>query len=690
MVAAVHFISNPAFTNVAGSVRTATIGLGGVPESANRYVIPFAMFTKAGGRNTTSFKVNGGEAFVAGQQLQTSTTSGQATVAGKPISVPTGATVDLVHTLDGQWTRHGIGVAVVTGVSAASALAKFLSFSGTSDGSTDGAAIAYPDNGLLLAIHQNVNPSNSLNSDVTFTGVDTAPIGDSTNTNANLRGIVRAYAGHTPAEASHPVVGTMNVAGSHIMSLYTFSADEGTGTPVTVTLNDIVQGRIVQRVPGFTVATLKVTGSFTGPVGQNPADAQAIVMKGATVIKGWTTLRAATIDGGGGIVGSLDGIAWGDGYTVGIRTRDASGAVLATAMGANTWGVGLLFGIGGSSSADNIDANDPGTVPLSPLCRKNDVSEGTRWTGNTVGGGIRQIANAILANLPAGVPVGFVCGGVGGSCLTAAANDQSHWEAGSNNYNAYRDRVLSLEGFVEAQLLCVGSNDVKTSAGFQGVTAHVAALQSLTDRSRVAFGQPNLPTFLLGAQRSTLTSAPTQDAGWTGVSQAEERFTTNNPNVYYASTMKDLAIDAGDYIHPTNAAYRSVGARIGRFIAATLFGDTKAYRGPKVAGYVYNPANGIVEVTFDLRGMGDAIVGAQGSQENIVGFRVSTDDFATRQPISSARITAATKVQLVIPTGLSGVKADYMGGWNHINFLAGDPGCPAGNTICGNAAVIAS
>jgi hypothetical protein len=690
MAAAVQFISNPNFTNVPGSVRTATIGLGGVPESPNRYVIPYAMFVKPGGRNTIGFKANNAESFVAGQQLQTSTASGQATVVGKPINVPTGTTVELVHTLDGQWTRHGIGLAVVTGVSAASALGKFLSFSGTSDGSTDGAAIAYPDNGLLLAVHQNVNPGNSLNSDVTFTGVDATPIGDSTTTNANLRGIVRSYAGHTPAEASHSVVGTMNVAGSHIMSLYTFSADDGSGTPVTVTLNDMVQGRIVQRVPGTTAGNLKVTGGFTGPVGQNPANAQARVMSGSTVVKDWTTLTSATIDGGGGITGTLAGIPQGDGYTLQLRTRDAGGTELARAVGTNTWGVGLLVGVLGSSSADNIDANDPGSVVLSPLCRKNDVYEGTRWTGNSVGGGIRQIANAILANLPAGVPVGFVCGGIGGSCLTAAANDQNHWGAGSNNYNAYRDRVLSLEGFVEFQIGCVGSNDIKTSAGFQGVTAHVAALQSLVDRSRAAFGQPNLPMFWLGAQRSTLTSAPSQDAGWIGLSQAEETFTTNNPNVYYASTMKDLPIDGGDYIHPTNAAYRSVGARIGRFIAATLFGDTKPYRGPKVAGYVYNPANGIVEVTFDLRGMGDAIVGAQGSQENIVGFRASTDNFATRQPISSARITAANKVQLVIPPGLSGVKVDYMGGWNHINFLAGDSGCPAGNTICGNAAVVAS
>ena len=684
MAAVVKYISPISYLNNQATTKTTTVSLGGVPESFDRFVIPWAVFPKAGGRNTTSLTVNGVEARFAGSQKQNVTTAGHAVVLGKPIYVPTGSSVEITHTCDGKWDRQSQGVIVVTGVTSNSIITS-ASFAGSDDGTLDASKIAYPDGGLLIAMNQ----ASGLPT-FTWSGADEAPFADSASSNNNQRSSIHVYAGHTPAEAAHAIGATMSAAANHVVGLYTFSADDGSNTPVTDGVTDMVQGRIVQRVPGFTVATLKVTGSYAGPLGQIPADAQAIVMKGSTVIKDWTTLRAATIDGGGGIVGSLDGIAWGDGYTLGLRTRNASGTVLATTMGANTWGVGVLFGIGGSSSADNIDANDPGTVPLSPLCRKNDVSEGTRWTGNTVGGGIRQIANAILANLPVGVPVGFVCGGVGGSCLTAAANDQSHWEAGSNNYNAYRDRVLSLEGYVEAQLFCVGSNDVKTSAGFQGVTAHVAALQSLTDRSRAAFGQPNLPTFLLGAQRSTLTSAPTQDAGWTGVSQAEERFTTNNPNVYYASTMKDLAIDAGDYIHPTNAAYRSVGARIGRFIAATLFGDTKAYRGPKVAGYVYNPANGIVEVTFDLRGMGDAIVGAQGSQENIVGFRVSTDDFATRQPISSARITAATKVQLVIPAGLSGVKADYMGGWNHINFLAGNPGCPAGNTICGNAAVIAS
>src|SRR3546814_6751814 len=74
-------------------------------------------------------------------------------------------------------------------------------------------------------------------------------------------------------------------------------------------------------------------------------------MQDATEVLGWTLLSAAVI-GAGNWAGMLEGVPQGGMYQVEVRSRSGAGDVIASAAGVNQWGVGDVYGVIGSSSAE--------------------------------------------------------------------------------------------------------------------------------------------------------------------------------------------------------------------------------------------------------------------------------------------------------------------------------------------------
>src|SRR3546814_5780551 len=92
-------------------------------------------------------------------------------------------------------------------------------------------------------------------------------------------------------------------------------------------------------------------------------------MQDATEVLGWTLLSAAVI-GAGNWAGMLEGVPQGGMYQVEVRSRSGAGDVIASAAGVNQWGVGDVYGVIGSSSAERwFTRSEEHTSELQSLMR---------------------------------------------------------------------------------------------------------------------------------------------------------------------------------------------------------------------------------------------------------------------------------------------------------------------------------
>lgn len=471
-------------------------------------------------------------------------------------------------------------------------------------------------------------------------GVNQTLLTTALNTDASAQGQASATSSRvTTAAGAYTQSWTFSVAFGRIAYLAaSIAAAAGGGD--TVTISDFAAGRVFQR-DSKTTGSVPVTAAYDGTA---PTTAEARIMKGATVIKDWTALDIAGTD----ITGTLTDVPVGDGYKLEVRTLDATATPMVTESGGNSWGIGKLFLVCGSSTPAKwfIDAT---AEVADALVRKY----GGAWAACT-GAAAIGCGNAMVAAEP-GVPVGLLSYGEASTTLT-------QWLAGDSQYAPAVAAVTALGGKLEGVIIHVGSNDAR-DGDIISQADHEADYRALIANLRADCGKAaflaSLPVMMIGSQSSPADSSAL-DQQWTWCRAAELDVADDAGN-YMAFEPVTYPIDA-DNIHLTAAAMITEGRYVARCHASVVLGTGADRRGPAPISATYEAATGKIVITFERHG-GTTLVGRIG-QTDLTGFRVSTDDFATTEAIAAAIVRSASTVELTVATGLAGVKVDYLAGHN--------------------------
>ena len=400
-----------------------------------------------------------------------------------------------------------------------------------------------------------------------------------------------------------------------------------------VTVNEIAAHRIFQRLGG--TADIMLAGSYAGVV---PARIEARVLQGTTVVKNWSTLGAASI-AAGAWSGTLSGVPQGGMYRLEVRAVGGAGQATAAAGGVNQWGVGDIYGLIGSSSAERWFTIGAGYAP-DPLLKVYDNG----WAApGTTGAAAITFGNQAIAD--GGVPVAIMDYGVGGTKL-------NQWISSANaNYAAFRS-ALTAVGPIRAVIAVVGMNDARASE-IASQASHGANWRTLIGHLRADAGDSNLPVLIWGAQRSAEAGMNDQQFGWMRMAEHD---VGQDANVRLAVTTVDLPL-ATDNLHLSESGMVTAARRMARAAGAILNGTGLEWRGPE-ASQATRVDDTHSDVTLTHNGGTDF-----GPASGITGFELSTDDFASLKAVSSAVRQSARVIRLThASTGSAAAKLRYQYG----------------------------
>lgn len=394
-------------------------------------------------------------------------------------------------------------------------------------------------------------------------------------------------------------------------------------SPSTFDADDQTADSIVQQISG---SRAKVFSGITAGTTPTDIQVQLYAADGTTVLQAWTPLTSATISSTNWS-GTLN-VPAGGMYRFAARSRNGGGTVLFTsAVKTNLWGVGLLFSMVGSSSAEKWGDSSSGTgLTANTNVRKYSLSN-TWGAAGTVGASI-TLANSL--NTLLSMPVGIVCSGAGGSTLNG-------WSSGDGNYSNWLADLSAVGGKLGLIMSIVGLNDV--SAGIVSSKAsHATKLRTLFSNMRTAAGQSALPILIFGTQG--FTSSNNDQADYIRGAELDVATDVNN---YLAATSIDRD-STGDGIHLTAADY---GVQLVRGYKAisSLLGTPSYYRGPKVSGFTASGTTGTVTITPNSSGTNLAVAAS-------TGFTAS--DGSGALTVSSASVTNPTTIGLVFGRTISG------------------------------------
>jgi len=408
---------------------------------------------------------------------------------------------------------------------------------------------------------------------------------------------------------------------------------------------DIQKNMVGQRTPIITGTSGPVTWSalFTG---QTPASVEARVKNSSgTTIVDWTP-TTLTITGNS-LKMKLNSIPVGNTYTVDIRSKTSGGSVIATKIGSNTFGIGKIIAVYGSSVSDSAFIDTP--YDASSLLVSVYRQTGTSWTIAS-GTGIVALGNAEILSEP-GVPIAFLrCGVAGIEAVNLAA------KVTATGYPNLLTAIAAVGGLREADIISIGAQDARLSH-VPSVASHLANLRLIRSNLVTDTTQTNVPLFVMAMQRAPDASA--FDQGFTYARGAELQF-GDDSNVTIGATTIDLTVapdNANILIADSKIAWKRLQLRMAKVLRGAVIDS----QGPKPISANYDTITGFLKITFDRRN-GDSLVGKT-SQTGITGFRVSNDNFATLLTITEAFVSSVNTVSLNIGPGISGtIVWDYLEG----------------------------
>lgn len=412
-------------------------------------------------------------------------------------------------------------------------------------------------------------------------------------------------------------------------SLYvsgTLAADNGTHTHGAtspglvpgnaIAIADIADQRIFQRIGN--AAAVAISGAYAGTI---PDMVQARVLHGATVIKDWTTLNGAMI-GSGSWSGVLTDVPEGGMYRIEVRGQTSDGTVLANAAGTTEWGVGDIYGLIGSSSAERWFTIGTGYVPHDLL----KTYDGSWKAAASMGAAAVTFGNQAIAD--SGVPVAIMDYGVGGTRL-------SQWVSTANTSYAAFAAALAAVGPVRAVFVVVGMNDARAGV-IPSQAAHEANWRTLIGHIRADAGDPALPILIWGAQRCLQAGMDDQQFGWM---RGAERTVGQDANVRLAVTTVDLPLIT-DNLHLTEAAMVTAAQRMARTVGAMFHGTGIDWRAPEVTA-VARVDDTTSDITITHHGGTDFA-----PVSGITGFEISNDAFVTLLSIGAAVRQSANVIRM--------------------------------------------
>ncbi len=419
---------------------------------------------------------------------------------------------------------------------------------------------------------------------------------------------------HSASSPALSVAGTLSVAGAtHGQSASSPAFDN-------ISLNDVAEHRIIQRLG--TSGAIALSGGYTRT---DPTEIQARVTQGVAVVKDWTTLTGAAI-GGGNWSGTLDAVPQGGMYTIQVRSRDDSGAVLASVPGSHSWGVGDIYGLIGSSSAERWFTIGTGYSP-DPLLK---VYDGTWKAATATGAAAVTFGNRAIADCS--VPVAIMDYGVGGTKL-------NQWVTTSDaSYAAFRS-ALAAVGPIKAAIAVVGMNDARADE-IASQSSHEANWRTLISHIRADAGDAGLPVLIWGAQRCAQAGMDDQQFAWM---RNGEYAVGQDAGVTLALTTVDLEL-IGDNLHLTETGMVTAAARLARTAGALFHGTGLEWRPPEaMTATLLDDTHSDVTIVHHA---GGDFTPASG----ITGFQISTDDFATMLGIDAAVRQSANVIRLTHAT----------------------------------------
>lgn len=225
-----------------------------------------------------------------------------------------------------------------------------------------------------------------------------------------------------------------------------------------------------------------------------------------------------------------------------------------------------------------------------------------------------------------GIPCGVFVFGVGAENivnLTArGAGFFDNLEAAAASANA--------AGFIQAWLWTQGEAEAAATAVFD-LTAYRSTFSTLLTQLREDLSEGTAPVGIcvIGRNAGTHISGATfGDANWSLVRRGLFGL-TDMPGVFVATNLVDAAMV--DSLHYTADAYVENGRRAGLSMAAALGYTSISGRGPIIAGATRSGAT--ITLSVDLNGA------ASISGTGLTHYDVSTDDFATTLPLTSAEVS---------------------------------------------------
>jgi lysophospholipase L1-like esterase len=417
-------------------------------------------------------------------------------------------------------------------------------------------------------------------------------------------------------------------------------ANATAGTETSLKVADIDQSRIIQRIGKDAVVKLE------GAVGKMlPAriEARLLAANGSTQSSDWVALTQPAI--AAGYWGGSMRVPAGGPYRLEIRSVNANGTEADRVAGKNVWGVGDIFAVLGSSTAERWFATESGCTAEPRLSVYKD---GWRSSADT---GIAALSFGQRYSEASGIPVGLMNYGVSGTLLR-------QWvEPNSPLYNAFRRAVANV-GAIAGVMLHIGGNDARAGT-VESQEVHEQRLRLLIGRIRRDTNQLKLPIYIMGSQRGPGSPAELEDR-WTWV-RAAELAVAEDPQVHFAVMNEDLRLGP-DTVHLSDQSMRISAERVAATVCRAMGFIDSVVEGPKPVEAIYDENERAIFVRFDLRGAKQ--IGGRVSDKGITGFRASADGFSTLLRIIEANVVSVDTVRLRCEGLSPEIAVDYLAGSN--------------------------
>lgn len=308
---------------------------------------------------------------------------------------------------------------------------------------------------------------------------------------------------------------------------------------------------------------------------------QLYALDGTTVTHAWSAIPGAMFSNGNVSFEQGVSIPAGLKRRIAVRTKNASGAVLATSSVSAAFGVGGLDGIIGSSSAEKMFDSTSGTGVTANASASKFNENGWALMGS-VGAGILW-ANSMISQ--SGMCRGLLDYGIGGTTL-------AQWlDLNGDPWKAFAAGVAAAGGKLESVYITVGSNDAATAGLITSRAQHAANLRLLIQRVRDLTGQPELPVLLSGFnRRGRFLAGQTAAAFAIAADQIRmaENDVGNDPFVTHVQTLQfELRTDDLVHLTPNAAGFPACVTLSATVFGRRLYGDGAYLRGPRLGNATF-------------------------------------------------------------------------------------------------------